>query len=275
MSDIKMRNGFVCVFDILGTKQLWKEHNVKNNLQIRADLVNKHENEKNRINRASLIHISIQNISDTFIISAQINNEKKFIEHYLKFKEGKYEPKSPLKYLIVNLLEHFPKDNMSSFDLSFWKKFYSLTIFNEFIRNVLLDYFDNRLFIRGCISYDRFYMFNNFSIIGPAIDRASQEYEKTNWFGIHFDDYSTQKLLDERLYHSLYQVPFKGYSLNLAYIDWNNNQKTKEYYLTKLVETRQKITEKSNNKHNDITTAQYIQKYDNTIQFIKDTYKTT
>ena len=272
MSDIKMQNGFVCVFDILGTKQVWKENNAKTVLQKRAELVEKHEKEKNRKNKESLLHISMQNISDTYIISAHINNEKKFQEHYLKYKDGKYKPKTTLKYIITKLLEHYQGD-ITNIDLSFWKKFFTLTIFNEFVRSVMLDYFDNGLFIRGCISYDRFYIFNDSSIIGPAIDRASQEYEKTNWIGIHFDNYSTQKLLEEKLYHSRYQVPFKGYSLSLAYLDWSNHN-PKEYYISKLEEAKQKITAKNNDNHNDVETAQRIQKYDNTIQFIKDKYRT-
>lgn len=268
MSDIKMRYGFVCVLDILGTKELWKEKNIKNYLSKRESLIQEHKIIISKYNKSLHLDLSIQTISDTMIISTHVNKDVFLENHFKKYNNGTYRTKSIIKRHILNsiCIQGFSQDN-----IPILKIFLTWHYFNKLISKILSDYFISDLYVRGSITYDKFYKFKDSMIIGPAINKASREFEKANWIGIHLDEHSSQLLSKKGFFGTSYHVPFKGYSMDLNFIDWINPNIDKHVYLDKLNIIIDKL--KSRSMKNDEVLACVIQKYINTIEFIEEMYK--
>jgi hypothetical protein len=270
MSNIKMRYGFVCVIDILGTKETWKNGNIKDIIEVRNKLINSHEYFISIINKQWHLDLSMQAISDTIIVSMHLNNDKKFAEHYLRYKSGDFKPKSECKKIILDTLNDLNiVDIKKAIDFRYMQKLVSVKIFESVLTSIFHDYLKNNLFIRGAISYEKFYKLGKSVIIGPAINRVSQEYDQSNWIGIHYDYLSTTLLEKEKISLNIYKIPFKGFSLKLGYLNWLEKTENIDLFLKVLNDAKAEL-EKNHTSSNDVSLAKNIEKYNNTIQYFNE-----
>ena len=221
-------------------------------------------------------------------IIKSLRNEKKFISRVFK------------EVCLIDKEENMPKLDIISFsDTIILTLSFSLDIINKneinykehscemliFLGSALKENFyktimQDKIFLRGVVSYGDFYKMDSF-LIGPAIDEAAMWYDKAEWFGISATPSAKYFIEDTGIAEEgdifiRYPIPMKdGKTTDSYVISWpyfaSLSTKVLENIDDIYYESRTQLLESfSSNKV--IDKSSYL-KYDNTLKFFDDIYK--
>lgn len=259
----KMKYGFVCIADSLGTKGIWAQIGlddyIKKVNEIRSDLLKKIDIVKKKFQNDNKVTLSRKHLSMDEMLDIKLYT---FSDTYMLFTESQISniDEDPLRFA-------FP------------------SIISELASSLFIFALRNKIFLRGAISHGKFYSDDNL-FIGPAVDDAASYIDKADWIGLMFTPSASirvneVKKMMERNFPDIYR-DYPVYSIDhdiklkdndknvrLSVIDW-------PLYYMKNVPDNDKITFENfyKLKLSEYPIPEYANnKYVNTINFADNRYK--
>jgi len=139
-----MKQSLICILDILGTKGIWTEHNIKEYFEIIDE------------------------------IESKLSESKVYFESIAKNHALKFDFVTFSDSLIVTLI------NENRYDYFFDE---AIGPFSQLILGIFQGYMANKFLLRGAISYGNIEKRGS-HFIGPAVDDAAEYYEQQDMIGV-------------------------------------------------------------------------------------------